>query len=83
VGASLLANAVEATKITAGANNNCTTNRMTTTRITCPANRHHMDVTMELATPTLVVITGVVVVMVMALVLSAVLPGIRPSSALR
>ncbi len=40
-----------------------------------------LDIKMEIATATLVAATGVVLVMVVALVLFAVLPGIRPRCA--
>jgi len=68
---------VEATTITTGADCNNATNKVTTTTITSPTDRHPLDVTMEIATTSLVATTGVVVVMVVALVLSSNLPGIH------
>jgi hypothetical protein len=67
--------------IIAGADNNGTTNRATTSTITCPVDLQLLDASME--TSTLVATMEEVAAMVGALVLYAALPGTRPSSALR
>ena len=85
-GATLLADAaeadaVEAIAITTAACSNNTTGRATTTPTSVPAANHRTVASTE--TATLVVIMGAVGAMVLALALFVVLPGTKPSNALR
>ena len=67
--------------ITAGADNNSTTNKATTTSITCPTDLQLLDASME--TTALVATMEKVAAMVGTLVLYAALPGTRQRVALR